>query len=198
MEVLIYEYEAVLREAARGKEFALGTFYKTKHISSNLRTMVVYAPLPPSQSLIEIVKDFTDIATICRLLRSGWIVVSKLTSEPGVEYLSGYITRDGNLLVGATQCRFVQSTTETWTAMRGKIETAMQGLRDEGIPYFQVIYTTVNKKCLKGSTYENAAVFTEEDMFELTRKLGPLRLHSEKLGAHMCANHPWLGRMSLP
>lgn len=195
MEGLLFHFEAVLRLATEGREFTLGGFYKTEHICAKLRDTIVTAPLPPDGTVIREVPDFTDMDFIIAHLTDGYIMVSQFDSEPGVEYLSGYLTHTGKLLVGATQCRFVQSKTETWTKLNTKINVAMKGFELRNIPCFHVLYVTADKSGVKSETCKNAVVYTEQAMFDFTSKLGPLRLHTEKLGTFMRRSHPWLGRM---
>lgn len=195
MEDLLFHFEAVLRVSLAGQCFFLKDFYNTKHLSQELGLTTVRAELPSGNEVVVRVDNFADMTRISVLLKSGFIVVSNLQAEAGIEYLSGYLTDDDKLLVAATQCKFVQTRMESWNIIKDKMTAAMEALQKHGIPYFNVIYTTVDQQGLQPQTYANSVIFTEQDMFEFTSKLGPLRLHTEKLGKFTSKQHPWLGRI---
>lgn len=193
MEALMYHYEAVLRKVVEGKTFLLNNFYKGAHVGEEFLEMEVRAPVPSGTDLVWTVIDFSNPDCVLGHLRAGRIVVSKSPTEPGVEYLSPYIVvGTEELLVAACQCKFVSVKTEPWQVMNGKIVQAMTWLTERGIRHFPVAYTTVDQRGLNASTYKRGAFFTESDLFEFTKKLGILRLHTEKLGTYLSSACPWL------
>jgi hypothetical protein len=197
MEAVMYHYEAVLRCAARGQTFTLGSFYRTRHMSDPLRATRVRAHMPFAQRstdrLVFFVDDFGDIAQVVEYLKKGYIVVSKAQQEAGIEYLSPYINQDtGKLIVAATQCKFVNWRTSSWTEIRDRIVMATKLLDNVGVQCFPVVYTTVDQGSMWEATYADGVYFIEADLFDFTRKLGVLRLHTLKLGAFLASKYPWL------
>jgi len=152
MEPVMYHFEAVLRKAREGREFDLKDFYKTRYfgISSELVTVKV----PEASSLVREVDDFSDIEAIIKLLRQGWIVVSKARSEVGVEYLAPFVLLSGELYIACVQCKFVYSGTN-WNEISRKMTAATQGHKKNNVKHFPVVYTTgdqqrINTRTLQG------------------------------------------------
>ena len=201
MEPLMYHYKAVLRKASEGKTFTLKRFYKSEHVSPTLVASEVKAKVPAQDTLVEYVKAFSDQARVLELLRTGFIVVSvsEFHSEYALEYLSPFrdASDDHKLIVACVQCKFVQSTARTWSDIKTKMAVATQWLKNEKkVKCFPVIYTTADQKSMKPETYAGGIYFNETDMFEFTKRLGVLRLHTQKLGKHMEQKHKWLSRAS--
>ena len=196
MEPLIYHYEALLRKASEGKTFTLKQFYKSEHVSDQLVASAVKAKVPPRDRLVEFVTDFSDYTRVLELLRTGFIVVSAFRNEYALEYLSPFRdASDDTLIVACVQCKFVQSTV-SWSDIKTKMADATQWLKKEKVKCFPVIYTTADQKSMKPETYAGGIYFNETDMFEFTKRLGVLRLHTQKLGKHIEQKHKWLSRAS--
>ena len=196
MEGLLYHYEAVLRKAVEGQTFTLKQFYQSKHCGERFENLRVKAPVPEQTDLVERVPDFQDQELVLGKLNSGFIVVSDFQNEVGVEYLAPFRTaEDGKLIVACVQCKFVETSTN-WTSIQAQMSTATYWLKKQKIKHFPVIYTTADLSSIQRQTYENGIYFTEEDIFEFTKKLGVLRLHTQKLGKKMQQKHPYLQRAS--
>ena len=86
----LYHYEAVLRKASEGKTFTLKQSYRSKHVGDQLVASAVKAKVPPQDTLVEFVKDFSDHTRVLGLLQTGFIVVSEFHSEYALEYLSPF------------------------------------------------------------------------------------------------------------
>jgi len=99
------------------------------------------------------------------------------------------------LIVACVQCKFVKTSTN-WTSIQEQMSTATDWLKKQKIHHFPVIYTTADLSSIQPQTYEDGIYFTEEDIFEFTKKLGVLRLHTQKLGKKMQEKHPYLQRAS--
>ena len=196
MEPLMYHYEAVLRKAAEGKTFTLKQFYKSEHVSPKSVASEVKAKVPAQDRLVEFVQDFSD-ARVLELLRTGFIVVSDFHNEYALEYLSPFCdaSDDHTLIVACVQCKFVQSTVK-WSDIRTKMAVATKWLKQKEVKCFPVIYTTADQNSIKPETYAAGIYFNETDMFEFTKRLGVLRLHTQKLGKNMEQKHKWLSRAS--
>jgi hypothetical protein len=195
MEALMYHYEAVLRKAVEGKTFRMSDFYASKHVRGDLCNLIVSADLPNSKDLVAVVEDFSAEGQVLQLLQCGFIVVSQRRDEIGVEYLSPFRGTGKELLVACVQCKFVQKRAE-WKDIKSKMEAATTWLDKRGIRHFPVIYTTIDQKTMKMETHRDGIYFTERDMFEFTKKLGVLRLHTQKLGKNMEKTHSWICRAS--
>ena len=197
MEPLMYHYEAVLRKASEGKTFTLKQFYKSEHVSDQLVASAVKAKVPAQDTLVEYVKDFSDQARVLELLRTGFIVVSAFHSEYALEYLSPFRdASDDTLIVACVQVKFVQSLVN-WSDIKTTMADATQWLKKaKKVKCFPVIYTTADQKSMKPETYAGGIYFNETDMFEFTKRLGVLRLHTQKLGKNMEQKHKWLSRAS--
>ena len=196
MEGLLYHYEAVLRKAVDGQTFTLKQFYQSKHCGERFGNWEVKAPVPKQTELVESVPDFQNQELVLGKLNSGFIVVSDFQNEVGVEYLAPFRTaEDGKLIVACVQCKFVKTSTN-WTSIQTQMSTATDWLKKEKIQHFPVIYTTADLSSIQPQTYEGGIYFTEEDIFEFTKKLGVLRLHTQKLGKKMQEKHPYLQRAS--
>ena len=200
MEPLMYHYEALLRKATEGKTFTLKQFYKSKHVSPTLVASEVKAKVPSQDTLVEYVKDFSDQARVLELLRTGFIVVSEFHSEYALEYLSPFrdASDDHKLIVACVQCKFVQSPVN-WSDIKTTMADATQWLKlkkAKKVKCFPVIYTTADQKSMKPETYAGGIYFNETDMFEFTKRLGVLRLHTQKLGKNMEQKHKWLSTAS--
>ena len=193
MEAIMYHYEAVRRISARGAPFALGAFYTTRHQGPRFRNRVVFAKIPPANSIVQLVPNFDDVALVLEYLENGFIVVSRQQGEVAIEYLSPYVdNRTGKLIVGAAQCKFVKGRTLPWVGMSQGILKATRDLRNNNVETFPVLYTTVDQQYMLPSTYRDGVYFLESDLFDFTCKLGILRLHTEKLGTYLAAKYPWL------
>ena len=196
MEPLIYHYEALLRKASGGKTFTLKQFYKSEHSSQSFDDKRVTAPVPERDNLVELVMDFSNHTRVLEFLRTGFIVVSDFHNEYALEYLSPFRdASDDTLIVACAQCKFVQSTV-SWSDIKTKMAVATQWLKKEKVKCFPVIYTTADQKSIKPETYAGGIYFNETDMFEFTKRLGVLPLHTQKLGKHMEQKHKWLSRAS--
>ena len=196
MEGLLYHYEAVLRKAVEGQTFTLKQFYQSKHCGERFEDLEVKAPVPKRTDLVERLPDFQDKKRVLDNLNSGFIVVSDCQNEVGVEYLAPFRTaEDGKLIVACVQCKFVKTSTN-WTSIQTQMSTATDWLKKQKIHHFPVIYTTADLSSIQPQTYEDGIYFTEEDIFEFTKKLGVLRLHTQKLGKKMQKKHPYLQRAS--
>ena len=198
MEPLMYHYKALLRKASEGKTFTLKQFYKSEHVSPTLVALEVKAKVPAQDTLVEYVKDFSDQARVLELLRTGFIVVSEFHNEYALEYLSPFrdASDDHTLPVACVQCKFVQSTAKTWSDIKTKMAVATQWLKKEKVKCFPVIHTTADQKSMKPETYAGGIYFNETDMFEFTKRLGVLGLHTQKLGKNMEQKHKSLSRAS--
>ena len=197
MEALMYHYEAVLRKALEGKNFTLNDFYKSAHTSDNLWQSEVTARVPNASQLVRSVKDFSKAKDVLRLLETGFIVVSDFHNEYALEYLSPFCdaSDDHTLIVACVQCKFVQSTVK-WSDIQTKMAVATKWLKQKKVKCFPVIYTTADQNSIKPETYAAGIYFNETDMFEFTKRLGVLRLHTQKLGKNMEQKHKWLSRAS--
>ena len=196
MEGLLYHYEAVLRKAVEGKTFTLKQFYQSKHCGNRFENLRVNAPVPEQEDLVERFPDFQDQKRVLRELNKGFIVVSDFQSEVGVEYLAPFRTAEDNrLIVACVQCKFVK-TSRGWTKIKTRMSTATKWLQEGEILHFPVIYTTADLSSIAPQTYEDGIYFTEDDIIEFTKKLGVLRLHTQKLGKKLQQKHPYLQRAS--
>ena len=196
MEGLLYHYEAVLRKAVEDQTFTLKQFYQSNHCGKGFEDLRVKAPVPERTDLVERLPDFQDQKRVLGNLNSGFIVVSDCQNEVGVEYLAPFRTaEDGKLIVACVQCKFVKTSTN-WTSIQTQMSTATDWLKKQKIHHFPVIYTTADLSSIQPQTYEDGIYFTEEDIFEFTKKLGVLRLHTQKLGKKMQKKHPYLQRAS--
>ena len=158
MEPLMYHYEAVLRKASEGKTFTLKQFYKSKHVSDQLVASAVKAKVPPQDTLVEFVKDFSDHTRVLGLLQTGFIVVSEFHSEYALEYLSPFRdASDDTLTVACVQCKFVQSTV-SWSGIKTKMADATKWLKQKKIKCLPVIYTTADQNSMKQETYAGASI----------------------------------------
>ena len=199
MEAVLYHYEAVLRAALKGKEFTLKDFYRSDNIGPTFVNMKVRARMPDDEAedkLVCTVADFKNGTQLLELLKKGFIVVSCFHSEPGIEYLSPFTTRNGDLIVAAVQCKFITGQAE-WGEISDKAHTAMGYLRGMGIECFPVVYTNSDQKFMKARTYQHGVYFTARDLFKFTNRLGILRLHIEKLGKALRTTYPWLNRAAI-
>ncbi|CAE7485498.1 unnamed protein product [Symbiodinium microadriaticum] len=196
MEPLMYHYEAVLRKAAEGKTFTLKQFYKSEHVSDQLMASSVKAKVLPQDTLVEFVKDFSDHTRVLGLLQTGFIVVSEFHSEYALEYVSPFRdASDDTLTVACVQCKFVRSTV-SWSGIKTKMADATKWLKQKKIKCLPVIYTAADQNSVKQETYAGGIYFNETDMFQFTKRLGVLRLHTQKLGKNMEQTHKWLSRAS--
>ena len=196
MEGLLYHYEAVLRKAVEGQTFTLKQFYQSKHCGERFEDLEVKAPVPKRTDLVERLPNFQDEKRVLGQLKQGFIVVSDLQNEVGIEYLAPFRTAEDNkLIVACVQCKFVKTSTN-WTSIQTQMSTATDWLKKQEIQHFPVIYTTADRSSIQPQTYEDGIYFTEEDIFEFTKKLGVLRLHTQKLGEKMQQKHPYLQRAS--
>ena len=196
MEGLLYHYEAVLRKAVEGQTFTLKQFYQSKHCGERFEDLEAKAPVPKRTDLVERLPDFQDKKRVLGKLKQGFIVVSDFQSEVGVEYLAPFRTAEDNkLIVACVQCKFVK-TSRGWTKIKTRMSTATKWLQEGEILHFPVIYTTADLSSIAPQTYEDGICFTEDDIFEFTKKLGVLRLHTQKLGKKMQQKHPYLQRAS--
>ena len=190
MEGLMYHYEAVLRLATEWKPFSLQSFYKSKHIGFEFADRMVSVKVG-SRDLVRYVKNFNDADKLLELLNDGFIVVSKAHTEFGIEYLAPFFTSQGNLIVAAVQCKFVAKSTH-WKEIAAKIGIVINNLRRVRIKCFPVVYTTADHYKLMESTFADGVYFIASDLFHFTRKLGIVRLHTEKLGKALKQMYPWL------
>ena len=196
MEGLLYHYEAVLRKAVEGQTFTFKQFYQSKHCGKRFEDLEVKAPVPKRTDLVERLPNFQDQERVLSNLKQGFIVVSDCQNEVGVEYLAPFRTaEDGKLIVACVQCKFVKTSTN-WTSIQTQMSTATDWLKKQKIHHFPVIYTTADLSSIQPQTYEDGIYFTEEDIFEFTKKLGVLRLHTQKLSKKMQKKHPYLQRAS--
>eukprot|EP00971_Amphidinium_carterae_P110757 2194011-Amphidinium_carterae.1 len=192
MEPLMYHYEAVLRLALAGKAFKLEDFYKTPHMAASWKDTVVTAPLGPGRQVVEV--DNFKAATVKGHLENGFIVVSKAHSECGLEYLTPFRKHpDNELLVASVQCKFTP--TAEWYKWRTVMKKAMKDLSDNGITTsFPVYYTAVDQTDVQNDTYKDGVYYIQDDLFDYTKRLGILRLHTEKLGKFTAAKRKYLSR----
>ena len=198
MEGLLYHYEAVLRKAVEGKTFTLKQFYRSKHCGERFENLRVKAPVPEQTDLVERLPDFQDKKRVLGKLKQGFIVVSDLQNEAGIEYLAPFRTAEDNkLIVACVQCKFVEkSENSSWSEIQTKMSTATDWLKNRKIQHFPVIYTTADQSYMQRQSYEDGIYFIEDDIFEFTKKLGVLRLHTQKLGEKVQQKHPYLQRAS--
>ena len=198
MEGLLYHYEAVLRKAVEGKTFTLKQFYRSKHCGERFEDLEVKAPVPKRTDLVERLPDFQDKKRVLGKLKQGFIVVSDFQSEVGVEYLAPFRTAEDNkLIVACAQCKFVEKSPDSsWREIQTKMSTATDWLKKQKIQHFPVIYATADQSYMQRRSYEDGIYFIEDDIFEFTKKLGVLRLHTQKLGEKMQQKHPYLQRAS--
>lgn len=184
MEAVMYHYEAVLRKSLKGTEFSLKSFYKSEHIGSDFQNMLVKARIPGDQetSLVQYVADFTDTEYIRRLLDYGYIVVSKKHSERGIEYLAPYHDCFSTLVVACVQCKFVKEKAK-WKEIQSQMAVAVDGFDKNKVAHFPVVYTTADQYSIQRTTSRDGVYFIESDIFAYTRRLGILRLHTQKLGS---------------
>ena len=195
MEPVMYHYEAVLRKAMEGQKFDLRLFYKSEHCG--MSPVMGTAKVPNSTSLVYEMEDFDDIDKVLGVLRDGFIVVSKAHSEVGVEYLAPFEeVETGRLFVACVQCKFVRSTTN-WQGIKTKMKKAVEKLAEKKVgkykvEHFPVVYTTVDQQAVLKKTCKDGAYFIERDIFEFTKRLGILRLHTQKLGTVLTAEYPFL------
>ena len=175
----MYHYEAVLRKASEGKTFTLKQFYKSEHSSQSFTDKRVTAPVPERDNLVELVTDFSDRTRVLEFLQTGFMVVSEFHNEYALEYMSPFLdASDGTLIVACVQCKFVQSTAK-WSDIQTKMADATKWLKKKkNIKCVPVIYTTADQKSIKPETYAGGIYFNETDMFEFTKRLGVLRLHT--------------------
>ena len=196
MEGLLYHYEAVLRKAVEGQTFTLNQFYRSKHCGKRFEDLRVKAPVPERTDLVERLPNFQNKKRVLSNLKQGFIVVSDFQSEVGIEYLAPFRTAEDNkLIVACVQCKFVKKSL-SWREIQTKMSMATDWLKNQKIQHFPVIYTTAKKSSLQPQTYEAGIYFTEDDIFEFTKKLGVLRLHTQKLGEKMQQKHQYLQRAS--
>jgi len=190
MEAVMYHYEAVLRKSMVGKSFDLKDFYQTENLGGNFKQRTVTAKVPPAIDLVRVVKDFQDMDEVLRHLCEGFLVVSNLQNEKGVEYLAPYHEGE-NLVVACVQCKFVQGSV-SWSDIRWKMALAVEELKKRKINHFPVVYTTADQKTVRETTYADGVYMIEKDIFEFTNRLGILRLHTQKLGARLADEYPFL------
>lgn len=192
MEPVMCHFEAVVRKAMDGNKFDLTDFYKSEHIMTGFQFSMVTATVPQANKLVRHVKDFSNVTQILGLLSFGYIVVSDHPAETGVEYLSPFVQANGGgLVVACIQCKSVQDQAK-WGEIKKKMEAATKGLKGKGILFFPVVYTTANQKGMHKETYNDGIYFVEKDVFELTKKVGLLRLHTQKLGTVLEKEYPFL------
>eukprot|EP00434_Breviolum_minutum_P026234 symbB.v1.2.023191.t1/scaffold2104.1/size89385/7 len=198
MEGLLYHYEAVLRKAVEGKTFTLKQFYRSKHCGERFENLRVKAPVPEQTDLVERLPNFQDQERVLGKLNSGFIVVSDLQNEAGIEYLAPFRTAEDNkLIVACVQCKFVEKSPDSsWRKIQTKMSTATDWLKNRKIQHFPVIYTTADQSYMQRQSYEDGIYFIEDDIFEFTKKLGVLHLHTQKLGEKVQQKHPYLQRAS--
>ena len=196
MAPIMYHYEAVLRKSMQGKTFDLKDFYKSDHIGQDFITRVVSVEVPPAVRLVEFVDNFDDMDIVLKLLRTGYIVVSRQHGEVGIEYLSPFL-EDGALLVACVQCKFVRSK-EKWSDIKTRMESAVKELRKRNIDHFPVVYTTSDQKKITEKITHDGIYFTETDIFSFTSRIGILRLHTQKLGRVLSKKYPFLSGTWLP
>ena len=198
MEGLLYHYEAVLRKAVEGKTFTLKQFYRSKHCGERFENLRVKAPVPEQTDLVERLPNFQDKKRVLGKLKQGFIVVSDLQNEVGIEYLAPFRTAEDNkLIVACAQCKFVEKSPDSsWREIQTKMSTATDWLKKQKIQHFPVIYATADQSYMQRRSYEDGIYFIEDDIFEFTKKLGVLRLHTQKLGEKMQQKHPYLQRAS--
>ena len=156
---------------------------------------MVKVKVPPVSSLVHEVDDFSDIEAIIGFLREGRIVVSKAHTEVGVECLAPFeLTSNGELCIACVQCKFVYSGTN-WNEFSKKMAAAVQGLKTNKVKHFPVVYTTVDQQKINKLTFNGGVYFIEKDIFEFTKRLGILRLHTQKLGQVLRKEYPFLKEM---
>ena len=188
MEGLLYHYEAVLRKAVEGKTFTLKQFYRSKHCGERFENLRVKNPVPEQTDLVERLPDFQDKKRVLGKLKQGFIVVSDLQNGTA---------EDNKLIVACVQCKFVEkSENSSWSEIQTKMSTATDWLKNRKIQHFPVIYTTADQSYMQRQSYEDGIYFIEDDIFEFTKKLGVLRLHTQKLGEKVQQKHPYLQRAS--
>ena len=196
MEGLLYHYEAVLRKAVEDQTFTLWQFYQSGRRGEKFEDLQVKAPVPEQTDLVESVPDFQDQKRVLDKLNQGFIVVSDFQNQVGVEYLAPFRTAEDNkLIVACVQCKFVKTSTN-WTSIQTRMSDATEWLKKQKIQHFPVIYTTADQSSMQPQSYTDGIYFMEDDIFEFTKRLGVLRLHTQKLGKKMQQKHPYLQRAS--
>eukprot|EP00439_Symbiodinium_sp_Y106_P038996 s2676_g4.t1 len=194
MEGLMFYYEAVLRIALQGKPIELSKFYVTDYIGDNFKKMLLVGALPQGGgSLVEFVKDFSDVKLVIDWRKKGAIVVSQKQSEKGVEYLTPWRLNDaeGKLVVACVQ--FVKEEV-SWIEIQEHMHSAVIPLKQKNIEVFPVIYATLDQDTIQESTYNDGVYFNEVSIFKFTSKLGILRLHTEKRVKSLQKEVPVLNR----
>ena len=196
MEGLLYHYEAVLRKAVEDQTFTLWQFYQSGRRGEKFENLHVKAPVPEQTDLVESVPDFQDQKRVLDKLNQGFIVVSDFQNQVGVEYLAPFRTAEDNkLIVACVQCKFVKTSTN-WTSIQTRMSDATEWLKKQKIQHFPVMYTTADQSSMQPQSYTDGIYFMEDDIFEFTKRLGVLRLHTQKLGKKMQQKHPYLQRAS--
>ena len=192
MEAIMYHYEAVLRLSLRGSSFTLASFYKSKHVGAEFKDVEVTARVPAAApQLVKRVENFTDLELILGFLETGFLVVSDVHGEKGIEYLVPFRTLKECLLVACVQCKFVKEKTD-WAKIDTTMADAVTLFDSKNIAHFPVVYTTVDQASIRKATFQKGVYFTETDLFEFTSRLGLLRLHTQKLGSVLGNVHPML------
>ena len=190
----MFYYEAVLRIALQGKPIELSKFYVTDYIGDNFKKMLLVGALPQGGgSLVEFVKDFSDVKLVIDWRKKGAIVVSQKQSEKGVEYLTPWRLNDaeGKLVVACVQ--FVKEKV-SWIKIQEHMHSAVIPLKQKNIEVFPVIYATLDQDTIQESTYNDGVYFNEVSIFKFTSKLGILRLHTEKRVKSLQKEVPVLNR----
>ena len=98
---------------------------------------------------------------------------------------------DGEMIIACVQCKFVQKSTN-WAKIKDKMLTAVKGLRENHVKFFPVVYTTADQRTMMESTFGDGVYFEESDLYDFTKRLGILRMHTLKLGASLLTSHPYL------
>ena len=191
MEGVMMHYEALLRRALGQEAVSLGDFYQTEHICQTLRPLQVMAKQPCAKDLVARVKDFSQKELVLLFLQDGYIVVSDEHNEKGVEYLTPFHERySEKLMVACAQCKFMPD--GRWGAIKQGVERATEWLRDMNILCFPVVYTVADVVSMRQDSYEGGIYFNALDTFEFTKRLGVLRLHTQKLGQKLGEKYKWL------
>ena len=60
-----------------------------------------------------------------------------------------------------------------------------------------VVFASVANSRLNRATYADSVFFTESDLFNFTKRLGILRLHTQKLGKALAKSYPFLARAAV-
>eukprot|EP01065_Artemidia_motanka_P020435 TRINITY_DN2446_c0_g1_i15.p4 TRINITY_DN2446_c0_g1~~TRINITY_DN2446_c0_g1_i15.p4 ORF type:complete len:168 (+),score=51.26 TRINITY_DN2446_c0_g1_i15:1179-1682(+) len=167
MERVMYHYEAVLRIALRDQRVALRKLYGGSELG--VKPVAVGAVLAPEADQVRFVEKLSE-PEVLGLLQDGYIVVSENRTELGIEYLSPYQTDDGELLVAAVQCKFVEKSIN-WTEINEKLERAMGPLKSKGVQAFPVVYTTVQRESMReASRLADGPYFTWKGCCGCTRR----------------------------